>query len=144
MKVSLPNETATYAFASQLGVELQRKGKHSEAKVVYLAALEGRRRVLRGEDKYTLSSLNTMENVFQLMKDFEGSLDYYQQALRGKYKVSGKTHPDTLRTVMNMANAYQDVTKDFTKAEEMYMLALDGYERSLGKEHKRTKECAKN
>ena len=42
------------------------------------------------------------------LKDYEGSLDYFQRALRGKEKVSGKTHPDTLMTIMNVAMAYGD------------------------------------
>ena len=36
-------------FASELGSELDDQGKYEEAKEVYLAALEGRRRV-RGEE----------------------------------------------------------------------------------------------
>ena len=56
----------------------------------------------------------------------------------------GKTHPSTLTTIMNMAVTYKDGLKDFTKAERMYRQALDGYEKSLGKEHKSTKRCARN
>ena len=79
------------------------------------------------------------------MKDYEGALDYYQQALRGKEKVLGKTHPETLRTMEGMACAYSDGLKDFTKAEEMYWcFTLDGYEKSTGKDHEGTKRCARN
>eukprot|EP00518_Triparma_eleuthera_P017650 CAMPEP_0197550956 /NCGR_PEP_ID=MMETSP1320-20131121/4373_1 /TAXON_ID=91990 /ORGANISM="Bolidomonas sp., Strain RCC2347" /LENGTH=44 /DNA_ID= /DNA_START= /DNA_END= /DNA_ORIENTATION= len=42
-----------------------------------------------------------------------------------------------------MANAHQRL-KDFVKAEEMYRLALDGYEKSLGNKHEDTKRCARN
>ena len=56
----------------------------------------------------------------------------------------GKTHPSTLMTIMNMAIVYQEGLKDFTKAELMYRLALDGSERSLGKEYEDTKRCATN
>ena len=76
------------------------------------------------------------------MEDFEGALDYQQQALRVQEKVLGKTHSDTLTTLMSMAVAFTGVTKDLTKAEEMYRLALDGFEKSLGKDHRRTKKCA--
>ena len=34
--------------------------------------------------------------------------------------------------------------KDFTKAEELYRLALDGFDKSLGKDHQETKNCAAN
>ena len=56
----------------------------------------------------------------------------------------GKTHPETLMTIYNMGNIYAGGLKDFVKAEEMYRQALDGRERSLGKEHEDTKSCAKN
>ena len=85
-----------------------------------------------------------MGAVLQHMEDYKGTLDYYQQALRASEKVLGKTHPDTLGTIMNMAKAYQVGLKDFTKAEEMYRLALDGFEKSLGKNHEDTKMCARN
>ena len=45
---------------------------------------------------------------------------------------------------MNMAVTYMDGLKDFVKAEHMYRQALDGWERSLGKEHEDTKRCAMN
>ena len=45
---------------------------------------------------------------------------------------------------MNMAITYKNGLKDFAKAEEMYRQALDGYEKSLGREHEDTKRCAAN
>ena len=77
------------------------------------------------------------------MKDYERALAYYQQALRGGEKIQWKTHPDTLRTIKNMAGVCVGF-EDFVKAEEMQRLALDGYEKSLGKDHKHTKWCAWN
>ena len=143
-KVSLPEEGVTYDIVNSPGIELKNKGKYEEAKVFYLAALEGRRRVLGDEHKKTLDSLNSMGILLHKMEDHEGALDYYQQALKVKEKVLGKTHPSTLTTIMNMAITYMDGLKDFTKAEEMYRQALDGHERSLGKQHKHTKTCAMN
>ena len=85
-----------------------------------------------------------MGGVLGNIEDFEWSLNYFKQALGVKKKVLRKTHPDTLTTIMIMAVAYMDGTKDFTKAEEMFRLALDGREKSLGKDHERTQERAFN
>ena len=41
-----------------------------------------------------------------------------------------------------MARNYRVGLKDFAKAEEMFRLALDGREKSLGKDHEDTKNCA--
>ena len=71
------------------------KGQHEEAKVLWLAALEERRRFLGEEQKDTPGSLNDMGNVLADMKGHEGALDYYEQALRVQEKVLGKTHPST-------------------------------------------------
>ena len=144
MKVSLPDEAVSNDVANQLGDKLRKKGQFEETKVLWLAALEGRRRVLGAEDKDTLASLNNMGNVLKEMEDYEGALGYYHQALRVKEKVLGKTHPATLATMHNMASTYQVGLKDFTKVEEMYRLALDGKEKSLGKDHEGTKMCARN
>ena len=108
---------------------LYEKGKYEEVTVFYLAALEGQRRVLGEEHKKTLDSLNNMGNLLADMEDNQGSLSYFQQALKVGEKVQGKSHPDTLRTIMNMAGTYMDGLEDFMKAEEMYRRSLDGYEK---------------
>ena len=59
-KVSLPDDAVTYDVATKLGMELDDKGKNEEAKVFYLAALEGRRRVHGEKHKKTLDSLNNL------------------------------------------------------------------------------------
>ena len=45
---------------------------------------------------------------------------------------------------MKKAVVFMDRLKDFTKAEEMYRVALDGSEKSLGKDRKDTKQYAEN
>ena len=79
-----------------------------------------------------------------MTKDYEGALDYFQQALAVQEMVFGKAHPDTLQSIMNMAVVIQDGLKDFTKAEGMFRHALDGLEKSLGKNHEDTRNCADN
>ena len=82
VKVSHSDEAVSHYVANQLGVELEKKGKHKEAKVFFVAALEGRRRVLGDEHIETLGSLHNLGSVPDDLKDYEGALDYYQQALR--------------------------------------------------------------
>ena len=64
--------------------------------------------------------------------------------MKEKEKTLGKTHPDTLDTVMNIAAAYHIGLKDYRKAEEYFQRALKGYEAQLGKNHESTKRCAMN
>ena len=105
MKVSLPDEAVTYDIANNLGEELRMKGEYDEAKVFFLAALEGGR-LLVAEHKKTLDSLNAMWVILHHMKDNAGAHGYYQQALRVQEKVLGKMHPDTLGSIMNIGNMH--------------------------------------
>ena len=56
VKVALPDEVVTYDVANDLGGQLRKKGQVEEAKVLYLAALEGRRRVHEVKHKKNLST----------------------------------------------------------------------------------------
>ena len=151
VKISLPDEPETYTIANDLGAQMWMKGKHGEARAFYIAALEGRRRLLGEEHKESLGLLNNLGMALSEVKDYEGAIEYYQQALTVQEKVLGKTHPDTLATIENMATTnmegFMAHTKGFTdlsKSEGMFRLALSDYEKSMGKEHERTKTCAKN
>ena len=55
---------------------MKNKGQFKEAKMLFLAALEGRRRALGEEHMDTLASLNNMGIVLKNMKDYEGALEY--------------------------------------------------------------------
>ena len=89
-------------------------------------------------------TVNNLGIVYCELKDYEKALEYYERALKGKEKTLGKTHPDTLTAVMNIANVYDDVLKDHGKAEELYRRALEGCEAQLGKNHKVTMDIAIN
>ena len=117
-KVLLPDEAFTFDIANDLGIQLE-KGQVEESKVFHLAALKGRRKLLGEEHKKTLDSLNNIGIVLQHMKDYEGALDYYQQAHKVSEKVLGKTHTSTLDAIMNMAIVYEDGLGDRAKDEEM-------------------------
>lgn len=143
-ETSLPNEGVTYFIATDLGIAFDEKGQHEEAKVYYLAALEGRRRVLGDDHKDTLDTVNNLGVLSYDMGDYEGSLAYYEEALKGEERVLGKAHPARIGTLMNMAIVYDDGLKDYDRGESLYRQALEGYEQSLGKNHEHTKDCVKN
>jgi tetratricopeptide (TPR) repeat protein len=58
--------------------------------------------------------------------------------LQGKEKAWGPEHISTLNTVNNLGFLYADQGK-MDEAEEMYVRALQGYEKALGRE--RVKAC---
>ena len=60
-----------------------------------------------------------------------------RRALDGREKVLGNEHPDTLRSVSNLASVLQHQGK-YDEAEQMNRRALDSSEKVLGKEHPHT------
>jgi len=55
----------------------------------------------------------------------------------GREKALGKEHPDTLRSVNNLASVLQYQGK-YEEAEQMSRRAVEGKEKALGKEHPST------
>ena len=68
-KVSLSEEAVTYNIANELGAGLYEESEYEEAKVLLLAALEGRRRLLGEEHKDALGTLNNLGKDHQSSKD---------------------------------------------------------------------------
>lgn len=52
--------------------------------------------------------------------------------------------PDTLGTVMNIANVYDDGPKAYEEAEALFIRAPTGYEEQFGIDHTLTIGCAMN
>ena len=65
-------KAVTYDVTTSLGCEFQEKGQYEKAKVFYLAALEGRSRVLGQEHKNTLASLNNIRALLSGIEDTKG------------------------------------------------------------------------
>ena len=71
-KVCLPDKAVTYAIAHDLGMVLMGKEQFEEAREFYLAALEGKKRVLGEEHLDTfmmLGNLGTLHGA--MMRDFK-------------------------------------------------------------------------
>ena len=140
------DNVVTLDTLNELGGRLKENGEYEEARKVWERCLAGRVRVkILGEDhKDTLMTVHNLGNVYQNSKDYEKSLECYERALKGSEKTLGKTHPDTLGIVMNIALVYDAGLKDYEKAKELLQRALKGYESQLGKDHENTMRCAEN
>ena len=70
-------------------------------------------------------------------------MEHFERVLKGSERMLGKSHPETLQTVMNIAIVFEK-TEDYGKAEELYQRVLEGYEAQLRKDHTSTMRCAEN
>jgi hypothetical protein len=63
-----------------------------------------------------------------------------RQALAGREKELGTSHPDTLTSVYCLAYLL-NARQDFQQALDLYRRALSGYDRVLGADHPTTAAC---
>ena len=70
--VILPCKAVTYGDVDSLAEQLREKRQFEEAKVIHLAALEGRKRVLGEEHKFTLDLLNNLWSLFRAWRTTKG------------------------------------------------------------------------
>ena len=66
-----------------------------------------------------------------------------QEALRIRQKVLGPEHPDTAKSLNNLAALYQDMG-EYAKAEPLYQEALRIRQKVLGSEHPDTATSLNN
>ena len=141
---ALPEEPILFDIINDLALALRDNGDLEASKVFLNIALDGKTRVLGEEHVETLSVYNQLGGLYWMMEDWESAHDCLLRANSIQEKVLGKTHPTTLNTVMNIANVQHAGFKNFYKADEIFMQALDGYVKTLGMDHEDTKRCAKN
>jgi tetratricopeptide (TPR) repeat protein len=67
----------------------------------------------------------------------------YRRALKGREKVLGAEHPNTLKSLNNFGN-FLKTKGDYEGAEAQYRRALEGREKILGVEHTQTLSSLKN
>jgi len=72
--------------------------------------------------------------VYELQGRSKEAEALYGQALRGQETLLGHEHPNTLRTVQNLAHTYH-LHRRWDEAETLYQRALTGREKVLGSDH---------
>ncbi|KAL9041630.1 MAG: hypothetical protein Q9214_004041, partial [Letrouitia sp. 1 TL-2023] len=88
-------------------------------------------------------SLSLFASCYQSSGRYDDAEELYKRALTGNEEQLGPDHPDTLRTVQNLANVYSDKGR-YDDAEELYKRALAGREEQLGPDHPDTLGTVQN
>ena len=86
----------TFDIAFKIAKASRNDKKYEEAKMHYVAALEGQRRVLGDDHHDALFTICDIGFVYVLLHDNEGALSYYQQALMKQESIFGRNHPSTV------------------------------------------------
>jgi tetratricopeptide (TPR) repeat protein len=114
------------------------------AKQLLEECLEGQREVLGDDNKSTLKTWDSLGRAHEALQQYEKSLECYLLCLKGKRKLFGKTHPQTLMTIENLAFLYSDCLREHEKAFACYDEAISGSVLQLGKEDHLTRQRVNN
>ena len=74
---------------------------------------------------------------------WEEALKTYEIVFRGRRELLGAEHPDTLKSMGDLASSFSD-RRQLKEAEELYMQLIKIRKRLLGEEHSETLTCLNN
>jgi len=127
----------TLVSMDEMGLLLQRLGKHREAESFHRGAVEGMRRTLGEEHTLTIKLLSSLGSLLYWLGNMEESLPIHQQVLEAQRRLRGEDHSDTLVAMSNLSILLQELGQ-FDEAEAYRLKVLDGQRRLLGEDHPHT------
>jgi eukaryotic-like serine/threonine-protein kinase len=145
---ALPPENPDLLMAmDNMAIVLSDQGRLDEARKLHEEVLAIRKRVLGPEHPETLA---TMDNLGSVLKELgmdpfraqvvrnpnllEESRKLHEETLRLRRRVLGPTHPDTLRSMNNLAGTLLSQSR-YTEAQKLFEEVVEIKERTLGRDH---------
>jgi tetratricopeptide (TPR) repeat protein len=151
-----PEHPALLTALDNMALVLTHQGRFDEARKLHEEVLAIRRRVLPPEHQDTLATMNNLAVVLmelgrdperaQVVRDtglLEESRKLHEETLRGRRRVLGPAHPDTLISMNNLAATLQSQNRN-AEAQKLYEEVIDIRERTLGRDHPSTLLSIKN
>ena len=134
-----PSERATSSLIVNLAALLKDHGKGAEAEALYRQAIAGHPRAPPGA-RESAALLLCKSNLANLLSEMGGLREaeaeaLCREAMTGRTATLGGEHPDTLKSVSNLAIIKKK--RDLPQAEKMFRAVLAAQRRNaqLGKEH---------
>jgi tetratricopeptide (TPR) repeat protein len=89
------------------------QGKYSEAELLYLDALEMRRRLFTGDHPDVATSLNNLALLYNSQGKYSEAEPLYVDALAMSERTLGTNHPNTITVWDNLRHLQQQITSFF-------------------------------
>ncbi|ETS86513.1 hypothetical protein PFICI_00341 [Pestalotiopsis fici W106-1] len=116
----------------QMGWYCFSMGNGHEAERITTLAMETRIEILGRDDTRTLSTMGLVGLIYDLNGRWEAALKLDVEVCENREKISGPDHPDTLRSMNNLAETNQG---QLEAAEELHKKALEIRKQKLGPDH---------
>ena len=126
-----------------IGSTYQDLGLYPEAQRQVERAFELRKRILGKEHPDTLTSMNSLAELYCLQGNYVQAEPVFVEVLELRGRVLGEEHRDTLESMNNLAVLYFLQGK-YVQAEPLSAKVLERRQRVLGQEHRDTLESMNN
>ncbi len=110
------------------------QGRYSEAKPLYLQALEIWQRQLGEDHPFVATSLNNLAGLCESQGRYSEAESLYLQALEIWQRQLGEDHPDVVTSLNNLAGLYK-LQGRYSEAEPLCLQTLAIRQRQLGDDH---------
>ena len=114
--------------------QLLNHGNYAEAMPLAAQAAQMAEATFGSNDRKTVTSLNTLGDVYKHERKYSEAESQYQRALSIQEKVLGPDHVDVAHTLNSLGDLYDDEGK-YAEAEPQYQRALSIREKTLGPDH---------
>ncbi|WAN69595.1 tetratricopeptide repeat protein [Moorena producens JHB] len=130
----IESKLAEASRLTQQVLELEQKGKYSEAIPLAERALGIRQQVLGEEHPSVATSLNDLAGLYSSQGRYQEAEPLYQQALQLNKRLLGEEHPDVAESLNDLAVLYL-IQGQYQQAEPLLQQALELRKRRLGADH---------
>jgi Tfp pilus assembly protein PilF len=137
-KVFGADHPSTLNALDSLAGLFQARGDYAKAEQFYLNAIQGLEKTLGSSHPITTNSRVRLAHLFvNKMQQHDRAEFIYREVLEARRSYSGPEHRDTLDVLDDLAALFSN-RGDFAKAEEYYLEAIKGLEKTLGSAHPKT------
>jgi tetratricopeptide (TPR) repeat protein len=134
LQTQLGQETDLANSLNWLGRLYDNQGRYSEAELLYVQALEMRKRLLGEDHSDVANSLNNLALLYRTQGRYSEAEPLSLQALEMDKHLVGEEHPDVAIGLNNLASLYQSQGR-ISEAEPLYVQALEMRKRLLSDAH---------
>ncbi|WP_443644490.1 tetratricopeptide repeat protein [Candidatus Levibacter sp. Uisw_134_01] len=144
-KILGPNHPTTLLTVSNLGSLYYDKGEdtrnYNEAKVYYekaeqffFKAWDGFKKILYPNKQYLMQTTENLASVYTQLENDDKAIKYYKILIELQENELGADAYKTLASVNTLGLTYFSIG-DYPQAKILFAQAVEGYEKTLGKEH---------
>ena len=124
LKANGEQSLTTALIYNDIGTTLGQQGRYTEGQNYLKQALKILEDIGLDEGSHMLTVLSNLANSYNLLGDYDKSLEMLTEVLNLRLALLGNRHPDVARSYLNLGNDYY-MRQEYSEALDCYKKALD-------------------